>query len=571
MDSLRTRLVAACAAAFVAAVLAAQGFRERVDVELVRVELLARDGRGRFLPDLRASEIRITVDGRPVAIESFEAPALLPQIPSAPPRREPAPSAASAAAVAAPAPAPPAPHSYSMAILVDETSSEQSNRQSTLRELFDFLKKDLPPDVEVLLMRFDGALRVECPWTSDVERLRRSAAAISRHRVASVLGMPGQLSDNPEQGAFKLELEAMEAVGRVRTSLAGLFDALRQFPEKPGRKALYVVTDGAPFLTPADIARDLIATSPSTGGSGAVPRAGQEGNYDRDLLVDSLAWDRAKSQSLLTDVTRLALLRGVEIHPVRSAPHDLDGRVRTDRGFHDRATVAGGRPPDLRSLRNAATVPTTDIAAGQGMEAAAEATGGEAVLSRRMFQDNLRSEVSERNSVYVLSFRDPFPGDHRFHAIAIALERKGADLRYRRGYRILDGRESLIESAANRLHVPADRNPLGVRLQLDSLGEEKGLALAQITVAYPAPPEAGGSVTGAGNVSVIGLCAVRDGALSQPIDLSGKAERTSLTDSTWLVRSGQVRVKRGAYRWSFAIRDEQTGITSYLTFDRKLP
>ena len=78
-------------------------------------------------------------------------------------------------------------------------------------------------------------------------------------------------------------------------------------------------------------------------------------------------------------------------------------------------------------------------------------------------------------------------------------------------------------------------------------------------------------MTGAGKTTVIGLCAVRDGALSQPIDLSGNAERTSLADSTWFVRSGQVRVKRGAYRWSFAIRDEQTGITSYLTFDRKLP
>jgi VWFA-related protein len=571
MGEVRFRLAAIFFAGLVAAVLAAQGFRERVDVALVRVELLATDGRGRFLTDLRSSEIRITVDGNPVAIESFEAPSLLPELPLAPSRPAPPSRSTSAAAPVAPVAVPTSRHSYSMAILVDETSSEQSNRQAALRELFDFLQKDLPPDVEVLLMRFDGALRVECPWTADVERLRRTAAAISRHRVASALGMPGQLSDNPEQGAFKLEFDAMEAVGRVRTSLAGLFDALRQFPEKPGRKALFFVTDGAPFLTPSEIAKDLIATSPSTGGSGAVPRAGQEGNYDRDLLVDSLAWDRTKSQSLLTDITRLALLRGVEIHPVRSAPHDLGGRVRTDRGFHERATVAGGRPPDLRSLRNAATVPTTDIAAGQGMEAAAEATGGDAVLSRRMFQDELRREASSRDATYALSFRDPFAGDHRFHRIEISLERKGMNLRYRRGYRILDVRESLIESAADRLHVPADRNPLGVRLQLDSLGEEKGLALAQVTVAYPAPPEAGGSVTGAGSVSIIGLCAVRDGALSQPIDLSGKAERTSLADSTWFVRSGQVRVKRGAYRWSFAIRDEQTGITSYLTFDRKLP
>jgi VWFA-related protein len=566
---MRARFLLSCLAGFFAALLAAQTFRERVDVELVRVELLAMDGHGRSVANLRPSEIRVTVDGTPVSFESFEAPSLLPDLPTAPPR--PAPTLETAAAVPAPASLPAARRSYSLAILVDETSSEQSNRQAVLRDLFQFLEAPLAPDVEVLLMRFDGALRVECPWTSDLERLRRAAAALSRHRVASALGMPGQLSDNPEQGAFKLELDAMEAVGRVRTSLAGLFDALRQFPEKPGRKALYLVTDGAPFLTPWEIARDLIATSPSTGGSGAVPRAGNEGDYDRDLLVDSLAWSRTKSQSLLTDITRLALLRGIEIHPVRSAPHDLDGRVRTDRGFHERATVAGGRPPDLRSLRNAATVPTTDIAAGQVMEATAETTGGEAVLSRRMFQDDLRREVSSRDAAYVLSFRDPFAGDHRFHRIEISLERKGTDLRYRRGYRILDTRESLIEGAINRLHVPADRNPLGVRLQFDSAGEENGLPLARITVAYPAPPEAGGSVTGAGDVSIIGMCAVRDGALSQPIDLSGRADRASLTDSTWLVRSGKVRLKPGAYRWSFAIRDEQTGITSYLTFDRTLP
>jgi VWFA-related protein len=570
----RVRLAAACAAVLVAAILAAQGFRERVDVELVRVELLARDGRGQFLTDLRPSEIRVTVDGKPVAIESFEAPTLLPVIPSAPPRPETPPLAASGA-VAAASPAPAAAHSYSMAILVDETSSEQSNRQAALRELFDFLHGDLPPGVEVLLMRFDGALRVECPWTSDVERLRRTAAAIAQHRFAAVLGTPGRLSDNPDKGVSRVDFDAIEAVGRSRNSLAGLFDALRQFPDKPGRKALFFVTDGAPFMTPYEIARDLLQSSASSigpeDGPDAQRRAGLEADRDSDLLHDSLAWDRKHSGSLLIDVARLALLRGVEIHPVRSAAHDFDGRVRADRGFNSRATANGGRPLSPRSIRSPDTPPLTDIASGQGMEAAAETTGGQAVLSRRLFHDELIREVSSRDAAYELSFRDPYRGDHRFHAIAIALDRKGADLRYRRGYRILDVRESLIEAAANRLHVPADRNPLGVRLQLDSLGEQNGMAGARITVAYPAPPEAGGSVAGAGSVDVLGLCAVRDGALSEPIDLSGKADRTSLSDSTWLVRSGQFRIKRGAYRCSFAIRDDQTGITSYLTFDRRLP
>ena len=149
--------------------------------------------------------------------------------------------------------------------------------------------------------------------------------------------------------------------------------------------------------------------------------------------------------------------------------------------------------------------------------------------------------------------------------------KSGVSLRYRRGYRVLDVRESLIQASVNRLYVPADQNELGVRLEIASLGVQNGRAEAQITIAYPAPPEAGGKSKTASSVQIIGTCAVRDGKLSEPIDLSGQAELVSLGEGPWLVREGRVSLLPGAYRFSFAIRDEQTGITSYLTFDRKLP
>ncbi|HXM78146.1 MAG TPA: hypothetical protein VOA00_02845, partial [Thermoanaerobaculia bacterium] len=384
------------------------------------------------------------------------------------------------------------------------------------------------------------------------------------------LGAPGHLSGNPERGPSNLQLDAMEAVLHSRTSLVGYFDALRVFPEKPGRKALFVVTDGAPFLTPAEIAKDLIAGSSSSvspGDPDAARRAALEADRDSDLLLDGLAWDRARSASLMTDIARLALVRGVEIHPVRAAAHDLGGRVSAEGG----AGAKFERPINSRSLRAAVAPPTTDIAAGQGMEEMAETTGGEAVLSRRFVEEGLRREVDARDGAYVVSFRDPFAGDHRFHRIEISIAGGGAKLRYRRGYRVLDVRESLIDRAVHRLHVPSDENPLGVRLQVDSLGVDHGSAQAEITVAYPAPPQAGGKAAASGAVQVIGICGVRDGPLSQPIDLSGKTEAVSFGEATWLVRSGRVRMKPGAYRWSFAIRDEQTGIASYLAFERKLP
>jgi hypothetical protein len=385
--------------------------------------------------------------------------------------------------------------------------------------------------------------------------------------------MPGQLSGNPEKGAGNLQLEAMDAIGHARNSVAGIFDALRIFPESPGRKSLYVVTDGAPFLAPAEIARDLVIgsnSSVSANDPGAAHLAAVEAERDSDLLFDSLAWSGKRSASLLQEVARLAVLRGIEIHPVRSAAHDFDGRVRTDRAFSDRATSRGTRSVDPRSQRGGDSLPTSDLAAGTVMEAVAETTGGDAVLSRRSFEGELVREAAVTDAAYVVTFRDPSAGDHAYHRIEIAAE-GGAKLRYRRGYRILDVRESLIEHAVNRLHVPADENPLGVRMRVDSLGSRGGMAEAEVTIAYPAPPQAGGKAGGPGSVQVFGMCAVRDGALSEPIDLSGAADPVSLGDSTMLVRSGRVRVKPGAYRWSFAIRDEQTGIVSYLTFDRALP
>lgn len=555
----------ACGLGVAAAALCAQTFRERVEVDLVRVELLALDSKGQPVRGLKPSDFTVLVDGRPIKLENFEEArgALSPQ----PPSPEATPPATSPTETGAPAPTPsPAAASgrHFLAVLVDETSSEQSNRQATLREVFQFLERPLPSGVEALVMRFDGNLHIECPWTSDTGRLRRAAAAIAQHQYAARLSQPGQARD-PGLGTTLLQLDAMEAVGHVRTSLAGLFDALHVFPEKPGRKSIYFVSDGVPFLAPIDVVKDLIATAATNNDSPlATPRARNEANYDQDLLFEGLAWSRMRSASLLTDITRLALVRGIEINPVRSTAHDYGANVTSSRHGQSKSL-------DRNSLRGGAGAPMTDLAVGGSMTAVAETTGGEAVLSRRDLESDLQREVARGNTAYALSFRDPFPGDHLFHHISISPAKSGLTLRYRRGYRILDVRESLIQATVNHLYVPTEQNDLGVRLDIQSLGMTDGRATAQITIAYPAPPEAGGKPTAGGAVQILGTCAVRDGKLSDPIDMSGQTQPTSVDEKTWLTRTGRVSLLPGSYRFSFAIRDEQTGITSYLTFDRRLP
>lgn len=562
------RTLAALTLGTLASLLLGQGFRERVSVELVRVEVLATDAKGHPISGLGASDFRVAVDGRTIPIDGFEPPAG-----GAPAAATPLPAGPAAAAATPSADRPQAAGvaKYFLAVLVDETSSAPWNRQAAYLQLVQFFRNPPPSDTRVLLMRFNGALSIECPWTSDVERVRKGLAALSRRGITARLGPPGVLAGGSEGVAGNPALDTMEAAAYVRSSLGGVFDALRVFPEGSGRKALFVVTDGALFLAPSEIASNVLATT-TTAVSPSEPdakrRAALELDRDRDLLLDSLAWNRTRSDSLMVDIERQALVRGIEIHPVRSSPHDLGGRISASRGG---ASFSNSIDPGSLREGGQVTPPLTDIAAGQSMEEVAEKTGGEAVLSRRLFEDRLRDEISNRDAVYVVSFRDPFPGDRRFHEIEISSIRPDVRLRHRRGYRVLDVREALIQKAANRLYFAADENPLGVRIAVEPRGVEKGYALADVTVAYPPPPQAGGEPAGPGAVSVIGFCAVRQGRLSEPIDLSGSSESVFSGQATWLVRTGRVRLRPGAYRWSFAVRDEKTGVTSCLTFDRRLP
>ena len=565
------RAVALVLGTAVAPPLSPQGFREDVRVELVRVDVIATDGAGRAIADLRASEVHVRVDGKPAGIESFERLGVAEPAPVRPLEAIPVATAREPER-AMPTASSSSRDPYFLAFLMDETSSSPANRQMLCDELLGFLQRGLPADVRMLVMRFDGVLRVETGWTSDIDRVRRAVAALRRSRTVPRLGVPGQLSGN-QQGAANLELDAMEATMHARTSLAGLFDALRVFPDVPGRKAFFVASDGAPFLTSSEIARDLIQSSTTSvePGADAQRRAELEADRDSDLLLDGLSWDRARSTPLVTEIARLALLRGIEVHPVRAAPHDFGGRVTAEHGFNQRATVQGGRSFSARSDRGGDSVPLTDIQAGQGMQTLAETTGGEAILSRRAFDDGLRRELALRDSGYVLAFRDPFPGDHRFHRIEISTDRRGTTLRFRRGYRVLDTREMLLEGATNRIFLAADANPLAVRIDLQSLGAAGANARVEVAIGYPVLPAAGGIPAEAGGMQVLGFCAVRDGRLRKAIDWKGPADRTSFGPAIWLVRSEKILLPPGNYRWSFAVRDERTGITSYLAFDRALP
>ena len=106
--------------------------RERVAVEAVTVTVTARDSSGRPVRDLRAADLALSVDGKPVAIDTFVAePRPAARKPAAPP------TLPDSVESAAPTPAPQRP--VETAIIVDEGSAYPFDRRDVYDELSRFL------------------------------------------------------------------------------------------------------------------------------------------------------------------------------------------------------------------------------------------------------------------------------------------------------------------------------------------------------------------------------------------------------------------------------------------------
>jgi len=125
--------------------------------------------------------------------------------------------------------------------------------------------------------------------------------------------------------------------------------------------------------------------------------------------------------------------------------------------------VAGPVDAGRRGGRCAAGLRLGHDRAGRGDAIDEHAGGderGQAILVSNQFSDRLGAVVAERAAGYALTFRDPTPGDFRFHEIEIAIERPGVRATYRRGYRVRSDEEKTLDAIIANLNLRGAENPL---------------------------------------------------------------------------------------------------------------
>jgi VWFA-related protein len=236
-----------------------------VSVEFVRLDVVVTDKGGHPLTGLAREDFAVFEDGQLQTLAQFEAYSR--RLPGMPP----APSTpAVAVAAAAEEPARPRPPRY-LVLAVDDFHIEFGNLIRAQKALTRFVEEDVGPEDRVALVTMSGAVSQEL--TTDRALLRQAISRITPRARGGWMGVPyiseyqAELIERGDQDALAVAVDEIlrerpmdpnpeaearhkaraifeESVYSARATLGTLENLIRNMSRLPGRKVLFLVSDG---------------------------------------------------------------------------------------------------------------------------------------------------------------------------------------------------------------------------------------------------------------------------------------------------------------------------------------
>ncbi len=521
---MRLRVSAALALVGLAAGAPAQTVRERVDIQVLSLRVAATTRDGRPVTNLEKEDLLLTVDDRPVAIDTLSlSGTTVPADPAVP--RE----------IQAPGP-------VRTLVFADEGETHFADRAVVYRDLERFLRESASAQREVMIARFDGGgLEVPLPWTSDVNRAVETLRRLREKPAANLLPT-----------AEDVGASSVRWIELYREHLhAALLEALASFPDTRGAKQLLVVSGGTALLRPADLVSILRCELTEAQRSRL-----QQTNPDvsaahaKEIERATFAlWTRAVHPAgdvlTMSDVLAKAVERDVAVIPVSAEA--IQRRALGDVAWKSMSTVSAGDrrlPPRL--------------SAGQVMTEMAQSTGSEPILVPG--KTAARLAELETRPVYTLTFRDT-AGDNRYHRVVLTARRPDVTLAHRRGYRLAGEDERALDGVVARFQgTSAADNPLEARATL-SPASPYDVRTTRIDLRITPPRESAPSAQR--TLLCIAMGRGADGERTEPVTWTATAEAEADGSGAYAATS-VLKAPIGGYTWSVAIRDVDTGLTSFL-------
>ncbi|MCG6949936.1 MAG: VWA domain-containing protein [Acidobacteria bacterium] len=439
-----------------------------LEVPLVSVDVYVSDRDGRPVPGLTIEDFELVEDGDSVMISHFYA---APGVAS--------PDQDSGEVVDSGLTPSPSQDLY-LVIFFDDTNLGRGRRQAAVEHLRTFLAGDLPQDLKVMLVRYDGRIHVDRGFTEETDEVItaleaiKDAASLSREIDEKMLireietsvtgaSVAGRTSPHDLERAGRSSYQAInsyvdQTVHRSRTSIENQKRLIRSLSGLNGRKALLLVSDG-------------VEARP---GEGLYRRWAQ---IFGDISIFRIDAQRAFLQASRNDVS-----------------NEFDELAQFANGHRVSIyTLAGVGAGLARSMSAETRLMDVD---GVGVDQAMSAevlmsnmsgtTGGRALVNSPALAGQLADVSVELSSYYSLAFEPNHASDNAYHRLEVKVKRDGVRVRNREGYLDIPQTERLIDATlAAAVHGVAD-NPLGIAASSGQvMVREDGSYLVPIIVTVP--------------------------------------------------------------------------------------
>ena len=544
-----------------------QPFVDSVEVQVVEVDVVVTDRKGRPAKGLTPGDFELYVDGRPVEIRNFYESAIYIEGQNRRRGKErPTLRAQPSSGTGDEGP-------LTVVFYFEEPNIFPPHRSRLVRRLEAAVEPWRSLGARFLLARFNHRLEILVPPTSDLDAILEGAATMPKGSPRAIQNGTGarrlairQLIRTHEACAMAPFCDPCEDNWGELLSLAsryadsqatnaaiaadGLADLVSTLAGVPGKKAVVYITDGLPqrpgisvldFLGNG-LCADLRRTAPS------------------ETMAEMVQYDESGRLSRISahaNANRVTFY-GLDAAGLRSANADISLEIP-------------GLAPDFQNV----TLQATN--AQSGLRLLAHDTGGKALINANDLSILLDDMTGQLAASYSLGF---IPAERKLgevRQIDVLLAPgadKGRRIEYRRTYRDKSLDERLAERLLSVAYLGNPENPLEAVVDLGGtrLLEEK---IHELTVSVGVPAESvvtlpgrDGAAPKAGTRLRLWMVAVEDekGArttVRQKTIAVGGAQGVAAVDGAYRVEVA-MNLPEGDYQVAVGVRDETTGVTSLL-------
>ena len=546
-------------------------FIDRVDVNVVNVEVFVTDKQGRRVADLTADDFEIFEDGQPVEITNFYAVARQDQVTDR--FKDDRDLVRRGREGKAPAPQPqalPEDQQLNLVVYVDHFNIRPVNRKRVLRDLEGFLEGRVDQGDNIMLVGYDRKLEVVHPFTRDRSQIADGLKSLSkaaahgqiqdaeRRRILRAMApvasnpfavLPDRAAPGDDQAsAYQLLRSYVQQLrNELRYSMGALAKTTRSLAGLPGRKALLYVSDGIPqrpgeslYQHFADLYGQVL---PASGGG-------------FDPFLESL---NEAENHLMNDIVREANAHQVTFYTLDARGHS-HGSLSPE--FADFSAGSGGRIAldQMRSMN--LQEPLIKMAA---------ATGGTSVLNTLNFDVAFQNLATDFDSFYSLGYRSRRGGDGKFHKIKVEMRNKGYKIRHRSGYVDKPEVERVSDRTLSSLVLNLEKNPLGVDVDF-GVPEKKSGGTYHLPVMIRIPfkevallPSAG---IEQGRLRIFVAVQDEKGGIAQPKEISYPlavpSEQVALARDREIGYVTTLKIRSGVPTIAVGVWDELSGTESFV-------